>query len=227
MTPLEELKALAKPEKAAQMAKYHKVEREYLGVSNPEIDVLCKKWRADSDVPTRIEIAATLWDSDILEARIAAAKLLTQARIRPDDAVWAEICRWVPQFDSWAIADHACSAGSKRLVANPRRLDTVEEWTRSENMWMRRAALVMTLPWTKQNHPSEADIATRHRVLGWAATYAEDHEWFIQKAIGWWLRSLSRHDPEMVQTFMDEHGQQMKPFAQREAVRNMPSANTK
>lgn len=221
MTPLEELRALEKPEKAAQMAKYHKVDREYLGVSNPEIDVLCKKWRADSDLPARIEIAATLWDSNILEARIAAAKLLTQARIRPDEEVWDEICRWVPQFDSWAIADHACSAGSKRLVADPKRLDIVEKWTTDENMWVRRAALVMTLPWTKQNHPREADLVIRRRVLGWAAIYVDDHEWFIQKAIGWWLRSLSRHDPAPVLAFIDEYGERMKPFARREAIRNI------
>lgn len=221
MTPLDELRALKNPEKAEQMAKYHKVEREYLGVSNPEIDVLCKKWRADCDLTTRIEIAATLWDSNILEARIAAAKLLTQARIRPDQAAWDEICRWVSQFDSWAIADHACSAGSKRLITDPTRLDIVEKWTMDDNMWVRRAALVMTLPWTKQNHPSASDLAVRQRVLGWAATYVDDHEWFIQKAIGWWLRSLSRHDPAPVSAFIDEFGERMKPFAQRDAIRNI------
>lgn len=221
MTPLDELRSLAKPEKAAQMAKYHKVEREYLGVSNPEIDVLCKKWRADSDLPTRIEIAATLWDSNALEARIAATKLLTQARIKPDEAVWKEIQRWVPQFDSWAIADHACSAGSRRLIADPKRLDIVEEWTKDENVWVRRAALVMTLPWTKQNHPSEQDLIIRQRILGWMTTYVDDHQWFIQKAIGWWLRSLSRHDPARVVAFTDEYGEQMKPFARREAIRNI------
>lgn len=126
MTPLEELEALANPQKAADMAKYHKVERPYLGISNPDIYDLCKKWRADTDLEGRLHIASTLWDSNVHEARIAATKLLTQARIRPDDAVWAEITRWVEDFDAWAIADHACSAGSRRLIADPTRLNTVE-----------------------------------------------------------------------------------------------------
>lgn len=221
MTPLEEMEALANPEKAAEMAKYHKVERPYLGVANPDIYDLCKKWRADTDLDGRLEIAGTLWDSNVHEARIAATKLLTQARIRPDNAVWAEITRWVEGFDAWAIADHACSAGARRLIADPTRLDEVEAWTKHENMWVRRAAMVMTLPWTKQNHPNEADRARRERILGWAKDYVGDHDWFIQKSVAWWLRSLSGHDPDRVRTFIAEHGDKMKPFALRESTRKL------
>ncbi len=221
MTPLAELEALANPQKAADMAKYHKVERPYFGVANPEIYDLCKTWRAGTDLKGRLEIASTLWDSNVHEARIAATKLLTQARIRPDDAVWAEITRWVDEFDAWAIADHVCSAGSRRLVTDPARLNEVERWTTSENMWVRRAAMVMTLPWTKQNHPNDADRAVRERILGWAAKYTEDHDWFIQKSVAWWLNCLSGHDPDRVRTFMAEHGEKMKPFAQRDAIRKL------
>jgi len=221
VTPLEELEALGNPQKAAEMAKYHKVERPYLGVANPDIYELCKKWRADTDLDDRLKIATGLWDSNVHEARIAATKLLTQARITPDDDVWQEITRWVGEFDAWAIADHACSAGSRRLVADPARLDTVEGWTQDENMWVRRAALVMTLPWSKQNHPDAANQAIRERILGWAGGYAEDHNWFIQKSIGWWLRSLSGHDPDRVRAFITENGDKMKPFAVREAKRKL------
>ncbi|WP_372605226.1 DNA alkylation repair protein, partial [Actibacterium sp.] len=157
------------------------------------------------------------WRTDIFEARLAAAKLLTQARIRPDDAVWDLIVSWLPDFDSWAIADHVCMAGQKRLLADPSRVDQVAEWTTSDHMWTRRAALVITLPWTKQNHPKPADLEIRQRVLGWAAGYVPDRNWFIQKAIAWWLRELSKHDPEPVIAFLAEHGDQMKPFARKEA----------
>ncbi|MEE9455235.1 MAG: DNA alkylation repair protein [Paracoccaceae bacterium] len=221
MTPLQQLQALNNPARAKEKAAYHKSKRVHLGIPTPQIADLVKKWRAESDLDTRISIAATLWDSDIHEARIAAAKLLTQARIRPDAAVWAEIQRWVPQFDSWAIADHACSAGARRLVADPARLDIVEGWTRDENMWVRRAAMVITLPWSKQNHPNTATQAARERILGWAAHYVPDQDWFIQKSISWWLRSLSRHDPDRVLAFIAEHGNTMKPFAQRDAIRNI------
>ena len=189
----------------------------YLGIPNPAINDLTKTWRRTLTVPERVALADQLWRTDIFEARIAAAKLLTQARIRPDDAVWDLIQSWVPDFDSWAIADHACMAGQKRLIADPSRLDTVEGWTRSDHMWTRRAALVITLPWCKQNHPKPAEEAARDRILGWAATYVEDPDWFIQKAVAWWLRDLSKHDPARSRAFLDAHGDRMKPFARKEA----------
>jgi 3-methyladenine DNA glycosylase AlkD len=207
------------PEKAAQSATYHKAPRPYLGVANPIINDLTKEWRTKMDVEQRVDLADALWETDIYEARIAAAKLLTQARIKDDDDVWGLIASWVDDFDSWAIADHACMAGQKRLVVDPARIDHVEEWVKSEHMWTRRAALVITLPWTKMNNPKPLDLEIRERVLGWAALMVPDRAWFIQKAIAWWLRELSKHDSHAVSAFLDEHGAAMKPFAAKEAAK--------
>ncbi|MEO1778113.1 MAG: DNA alkylation repair protein [Pseudomonadota bacterium] len=222
MTPdaaLAQIRAHGDAERAAGAKAYHKSRRDHLGVPNPVLNDLTKTWRQQLDVDTRVALARGLWDSDIFEGRLAAAKLLTQARIRPDEAAWALICDWVPQFDGWAVADHACMAGQRRLVADPTRLDTVACWTTSGHMWTRRAALVITLPWTKQNHPKPAEEAARDRILGWAATYVTDHDWFIQKAVGWWLRDLSKHDAPRVRAFLAQHRDAMKPFAAREAAR--------
>lgn len=219
---LDQLKARAEPGRADQMAAYHKVPRPYLGVANPDTDALVRDWRQALSLDDRLTLARALWDTDIFEARVAAAKLLTQARLRPsDDAAWALIQSWVPDFDSWAIADHACMAGQRRLTADPARLDTVETWTTSDHMWTRRAALVITLAWTKQNHPSPEEEQARDRILGWAATYVPDPDWFIQKAVAWWLRDLSKHDPDRTRAFLAAHGDRMKPFARREAARHL------
>lgn len=218
-TCLDRIKAHADPERAGQMAAYHKADRTYLGVPNPVLNDLTKAWRQELGVPERVELADALWNTNIFEARLSAAKLLTQARIRPDEAVWDLLQGWLPDFDSWAVADHACMAMQKRLVADPARLDEVEGWTRSDHMWTRRAALVATLPWTKQNHPKPEDLERRDRILGWAASYVADRDWFIQKAIGWWLRDLSKHDPARTRAFLERHGEAMKPFARKEAAK--------
>lgn len=220
---LEQLRAKADPTRAEQMAAYHKVDRPYLGVANPDTDILVRDWRQALDLETRLTLARDLWPTNIFEARVAAAKLLTQARIKPsDEGAWHLITSWVPEFDSWAIADHACMAGQRRLTADPSRLDSVEGWTTSEHMWTRRAALVITLPWTKQNHPSAQETAARERILGWAAGYVTDPDWFIQKSVAWWLRELSKHDPDRTRGFLAAHGDQMKPFARKEAARQLP-----
>ncbi|WP_299666060.1 DNA alkylation repair protein [uncultured Ruegeria sp.] len=220
---LDQIKAHADPERAKQAAAYHKIDRPYLGVPNPVLNDLTKTWRQQLEIAERITVADGLWQTNIHEARVAAAKLLTQARIRPDDAVWDLLQSWVPDFDAWAVADHACTAMQKRLSADPTRLDQVERWTTSDHMWTKRAALVATLPWTKQNHPKPKELECRDRILGWAAGYVPDQEWFIQKAIAWWLRELSKHDPERVVAFLDQHGAGMKPFARREAGKYLPA----
>ncbi|WP_281972799.1 DNA alkylation repair protein [Ruegeria faecimaris] len=220
MTPvtyLDQIRAHADPERAVQVAAYHKVERLYLGVANPVLNDLTKLWRQELDVAARVDLADALWQTDIHEGRLAAAKLLTQARIRPDEAAWDLLQSWLPDFDAWAVADHACMAMQKRLSADPARLEQVESWTASDHMWTRRAALVATLPWTKQNHPKPEDLNRRDRILGWAAGYVPDRDWFIQKAIAWWLRELSKHDADRVVNFLRDHSAAMKPFARREA----------
>ena len=221
---LAELRAKAEPGRAEQMAAYHKVDRPYLGVANPNTDMLVREWRQAMDLETRLMLAHDLWQTNIFEARVAAAKLLTQARIKPSDAnAWDLITSWVPDFDSWAIADHACMAGQRRLTADPTRLDVVETWITSDHMWSRRAALVITLPWTKQNHPTQAETLARDRILGWASTYVTDPDWFIQKAVAWWLRDLSKHDPNRTLAFLAAYGDQMKSFARKEASRHLPA----
>ena len=211
------LRAQVEEGRAEGMASYHKQTREVMGIPNPALNDLTKSWRQSLSVEDRVTMADQLWQTDIFEARIAAAKLLTQARLRPDEAAWTLIQGWVPDFDSWAIADHACMAGQKRLVAEPARIDTVEGWTKSDHMWTRRAALVITLPWTKQNNPKPEELAIRDRVLGWAAGYVEDQDWLIQKAVAWWLRDLSKHDPDRTRSFLEVHGDKLKAFARKEA----------
>jgi len=222
-TVLKRLSGSADPARAAQMAAYHKAPRRYLGLSNALCNDLARELRQSLPLEDRLKLADDLWQTDIFEARITAAKLLVQARIKPDDTpAWDLIQSWLPDLDSWAIADALALAGQRRLVADPARLDSVETWTTSPHLWTRRAALTFTLPWTKQRHPKPAEQAARARILGWAAAYTADPNRFIQKAVAWWLRDLSKRDPGTVRAFLATHGPAMKPFARREAVRHLP-----
>ncbi|MCO8145441.1 DNA alkylation repair protein [Rhodovulum tesquicola] len=125
----------------------------------------------------------------------------------------------MPGFDTLAITEQAAITGQKRVVADPSRLEEVEGWTRSDQVWTRHAALLMTLPWTRQRDPKPAERAVRERVLGWAEDYAGDGERQIQKVLAAWLCALSKRDPDRVRTFLDTHGGRMMPFARRSAAR--------
>ena len=218
---LKTLHVLADPTTIEGKAAYHKIDRPYIGTNNQILNDIGKKWRRALDLDQRIVLAREMWGTNIFEGRLMACKLLTQARIRPDQAVWDVITSWVDDFDSWAIVDHACIAGQKRVVAEPARLDQVETWITSDHMWRRRAAFVITLPYTKQNFPKSHEIQARELVLGWAAELVSDHDWFIQKAIAWWVRDLSRHDWARAENFLNKFGVYLKPFARKEAARHM------
>ena len=101
---LADLQALADPAKSAEAAAYHKADRPYLGIKVPQIDDLADQWRAECSLEDRIQLAADLWQTNIHEARIAAAKLLTQARSRRDEAARAVICQGMPPLVTWATA---------------------------------------------------------------------------------------------------------------------------
>jgi 3-methyladenine DNA glycosylase AlkD len=226
MTPddaITALRAHADPTRAEGMRTYHKQTREVLGLSNATTGELATAWRKDHDLPGLVALAQGLWASDIFEARLAAGKLFLQARIKPDDTpAWDCITGFVPEFDSWAIADAVAQGGAKRLLQEPSRLDQVEGWITSEHLWTRSAALVFTLPFTKSRHPNQIEAAARARILGWCTTLAPDREWFIQKAIAWWLRDLSKRDPETVKDWLANHCATLKPFAAKEAARHLP-----
>ena len=121
------------------------------------------------------------------------------------------------------MADHACKAMERRLVADPARLDAVAGWTaRPSEVGPPRRACVATLPWSRQRRPRcRPRPPPRERILGWAAGYVADRgNSGIQKAVGWWLRTLSLRRPRpRPRSFLDGPGRDLRPFARREALR--------
>ena len=195
--------------------------REVLGLRVARITELTSEWRQQLTLEARIALAEALWQADIFESRIAAAKLLVQARIRPDQAVWALICDWVAQIDDLTIGEHVADAGARRLSADAARLDDIEAWVTGTQLWSQRCALIMTLPWARLNNPKPAEIAARQRILGWAAALVGHRDRIIQDAIARWLRELSKHDAALVRDFLAKHGAAMTALARNEAVKHL------
>lgn len=207
------LKAEGNLRESARMAQYHKVARSYLGVRVPAITGLAREYWQQGEVDDLLQCCRTLWQTNIHEARILTGKLLDVRRLVETETVWQFISTVKEDFDAWAIADHLEKGARQCLLSNPRRLDEIEKcWLSNPNFWVQRAALVYTLFLAKKGRDPE-------QPLQWAATMVDNHEWFIQKAIGWWLRELSKHNPERVVDFIHSHGSRMKVFARREATK--------
>ena len=219
MSVLVELQKFSDAEKALKLRQIHKIDRPYLGLDNDDIDSVVKAFQKKRSVKELIKEARSLWSTDIFEARIAAGKILTKGRLQPDDdqAIWEATVDFAEYFDSWAIADHMAMAAHKRINSTSGRWQELEAWTTSENQWIKRAALVYTLPFTRIREPNEHEQLARDTILEWCEEYVFDDERYIQKAVGWWLRDLSRIEPKRVAQFTIKHGETMLPTARKEA----------
>jgi 3-methyladenine DNA glycosylase AlkD len=185
-----------------------------------QLDALARGWRKDLDIGARLTLGTALWETAAPAARILAAKLLTQARIKPDDsATWQQITVWLAECDNIVLSDVVCVAGSKRLLADPSRLDDVESWLEAPQVLVRRAALVMTLPWSKLPFPKPADLDVRDRVLGWAALIAPQKDARLQNAVATFVREVSKHDPARAILWLEAHGAPLKDSARGAAGR--------
>ncbi len=224
MSILVELQKLTNADKATQLRQYHKIDRPYLGLANGDIDGVVKAFQKKKPVSELIKEAHSLWSTNIFEARIAAGKVLTRGRLQADDdqAIWQATLDFAPEFDSWAIADHMAMAAHKRILSTSGRWQELEAWTTSDHMWCKRAALVYSLPFTRMREPNDHENLARDSILGWCEDYVFDEQRFIQKAVAWWLRDLSRTDPKRVAQFTVKHGDNMMPFARKEAEKYLP-----
>jgi len=204
------LRAHADPERAAKDRIYHKSSWLHWGVTAPQMEAAIRE-TLDGAAPNMLmQISRDLWPEPVWDLRIVAARILARKSVPPNERLWAFVTERMGDLDAWAVADTMADAASRCLIADPRRLDIVESWVESPHLWSRRASLVFTLPWTRSGRDPE-------RMLDWARRLRRDPEWFIQKAIGWWLRELGKRDPDRVRRFLAEHGAGLKGFAHREA----------
>lgn len=209
---LERLKQYRNEPRALRDQQYHKSKREHWGVSAPECNQLVRFFSKERTAQDVLKDAQDLWNTDLFDPMIFAAKLLSA--IPPSEELWKTIVSFLRQVDGWALEDTLAHAAWKCILADESRLDLLEEWTKHPNFWMRRASLIYTLPFAKPNRNPE-------RSLKWASLYAPDAEWFIQKAIGWWLRVLGEHNPERVMIFLQKHWTELKGVARKEATRKL------
>ncbi len=211
---IKELQSLGNFELAIKSKLYHKSQREHFGLTAPvceKFTLALVKTMKDHEL---IPFARALWDTNLFDVMLCAAKIVCLPRVKPSKELWDTLLHFLKSVDGWALEDCLCHAAWKCILADASLLNELEEWTQDSNFWIRRAALVYTLPFAKSGRDPE-------RSLKWASRYASDPQWFIQKAIGWWLRDLGKHNPDRVILFLERHWDQLKGVARKEATRKL------
>ncbi len=215
---LQALRALSDVKRAEWEKRYQKSRWEHWGVALPGMDAAIRETFGDLKQDEALILCRRLWREPVWDLKIVAGRILARKSIAPDAKVWGFVTERMADLDGWAVADNLASVASGCLIEDSGRLAVVEAWIENPHLWTRRAALVFTLPWAKEKRDPE-------RMLGLAVLLAEDRQWFIQKAVGWWLRELSKRDPKRVRRFLKDHGEKLTGVARREAMKYLTSTS--
>jgi 3-methyladenine DNA glycosylase AlkD len=117
-------------------------------------------------------------------------------------------------INSWGSVD-----SFSRLVSGPAWRDgqvsdeLIHRWTRSEDRWWRRAALVSTVALNVRSHGGMGDVP---RTLDVCRLLVDDPDDMVVKALSWALRELVVHDPEAVRSFVEENEDRLAARVKRE-----------
>ena len=211
------LKDQADPERAVPMAAYLKNIQSCLGVPATPVREIVRECAKSNPPQQAAELAHAireLWEGEHREERYAAIRLAQRfARLAGPD--FLELYEWmVVKGQWWDLVDTIASDLVGPLMDKyPELKKPVFAFIESDNMWLRRTALLSQLKYKTQ---TDREILAR-LIL---AT-AHEKEFFIRKAIGWVLREFAKTDPEWVRSFVREYKSKLAPLSIREALKNI------
>jgi 3-methyladenine DNA glycosylase AlkD len=194
-----------------------KTQYELLGVPNAEFQKVKEEFNQtypDISPADRVEIARKLIRSDILEAQLFGYGLTA----KHDDTIAAIVGNdldWIaPRMDNWAQVDSFALqisgvAWRDGILADSK----VESWLQSENPFVRRLAVVSTVP---LNKTQPGDVP---RTVGICEKVVDDHHDTMVKGLSWALREMIKIDREAVEDFLNRHEERLAARVKRE-VRN-------
>lgn len=215
------LSAAGDPERARAQQAYMKSEMPYYGVASPELKTLLRPLLKEFRPASREawdESVRTLWDGAThREERYAAIAFAQHPAAKkwqdPDSLDLYEhlICTgaW------WDLVDVVASdlVGPILLSHTRKTTPTMREWAVSDDLWLRRAAVLSQL-----KHGADTDLDLLTYVI---EANVDDTSFWLRKAIGWALRQYGRTDPEWVRSEVDLMGSRLSGLSRREALKHL------
>ena len=219
-----ELERRADPAKKAWWENYVKG-ASFRGTPMAEVRSAVNGWlesRRGLSTEATKRVACQLIRQPLAEDKLAGVLMLSEHLIDElalDDLPTFRALLAEEHLGDWSSCDWFCVKVLGRMLERSaereRIADELIEWTRSEELWVRRAGIVAFV-----NLAPKGDAALpglTERVLTGARRNAADSRRFAQTSVGWVLRELSATEPEAVRRFLAEHGEQLSAEARRAA----------
>lgn len=200
--------------RALKMKAYLKDRFELLGIMSPKRKEIMRsiflgyKWTRES----LIEFNRFCWKSNYRELQYAGLDMLHKHSklLKIEDIPFLEGLvtekSWWDTVDSLAVNP----IGITLKQDKEQLLEWVTEWMDSDNMWLRRTAILHQLKYKEEINVTLMEMT----ILKANGT----KEFFLNKAIGWMLREYARIDPDYVQDFCATHD--LSNLSKREALKH-------
>lgn len=192
------------PARALSMAKYMKDKFVYFGMEAAVRREAQRLWtpslKAIDSREDRWELIRALWEKEEREYQYAAMDWLMSWPKKWLDPADGEELKWlIAQKSWWDTVDLLASnyLGKWALAYPELARQTFEEWRYENSFWLQRSCLIYQLKYKDQ-----VDVTYLENLI---QQLVPNKEFFIQKAIGWSLRQLSKYNPDAVREILAKH----------------------
>jgi len=190
-----QLKKLSNKQFAEDIKRYIKSPYEFYGIRVPEIRILAKRLNEEHSLKEFYKTFNRLWKSGYHEEMSLALYTLQLYEKDFDLKTWKFLKLKLGNIKSWDQIDAISSSIiGKILLKYPELEKELLKLSKSRDFWLRRIAIVSTLPRIRGG-----DIRLTMKL---AEKYVKDKEPYIQKATGWMLREAGKQKPEIVRRFV-------------------------
>jgi 3-methyladenine DNA glycosylase AlkD len=212
------LRALANPASGEFLRSYLGSPLPVLGVRTPDLRRVARDTRrrlGPTPGETLLDLLRALWNGRSFEERSVAVELWMAYPDSNDDRMFRLGDRWVDAATGWALSDGLAAGPIARMVAaRPRRFLELLRWSRSPNFWRRRAATYALHDWVR-----DGELDRPFRLLG---RLVDDPEFWVQRAVGTWLRECWKNDRPRTERFLRQHARALAPVALTVATERAP-----
>lgn len=214
---IHDLMNYADPERKKMIAGNHPTSMTTIGLKVPNQRKVIEQWRkilAPFSGEEWIQLAIALVDTTTLECQQVAFEFIWKNKKALQAITPEQIFVLGKTLDNWVSVDMYCLCITGYSWRTGILTDTViENWAKSENRWIRRTALVSTVPLNLRSRGGTGDVERTLRICKMLLTDSDD---MVVKAMSWALRELSKSDKLAVELFLDENYDKLHSRVKRE-----------
>lgn len=184
------------------MEAYMKNHFNYYGVKAPARKLVLKEVKSHLigiESEFFFKLVEELWNHPKRESQYIGLDVLVYKKKLWDISYLSRIEKLIISKSWWDTVDGLAPNIAGFIFSKDKdvKIEWIEKWNNSDNMWLNRSALIHQL-----RYKSAVDLDLLFTLV---KTHIGSNEFFLDKASGWALRQASKFHPEAIKDFIESH----------------------